>query len=238
MSAPSPAGPVVHLWEVSLEPPAGGAADLVLLSAEERARAERIRVEDAARRHVGARAALRRILGELLQRAPETLVIDLEPMGRPVLRGAPGRDVPWFNVSHSGNLALVGACWSCPVGVDVERLRAVPQAERLAARFFTAREAAAVAAASPAERHAVFLRLFTVKEAVMKEQGTGLTFPLGQVEIADDLARATTTTVRAADGAASWAVALPSVSPGHVAAVAVRCPEIQLRAEFSEKNQL
>lgn len=89
-----------------------------------------------------------------------------------------------FNISHSGELAVCGFD-ARALGVDVERTDR-RNAERIAARCFTARENAQIAA-SPSPRRA-FYRLWTAKESAVKWLGTGLA-DLRGVEIDGDTPR-------------------------------------------------
>jgi 4'-phosphopantetheinyl transferase len=72
------------------------------------------------------------------------------------------------------------------IGVDVESMRPSVSPQRLAARFFDAREATTVAALSPQLAQAAFLRCWTAKEAVLKAIGTGLGEPLRNVVVNPD----------------------------------------------------
>jgi 4'-phosphopantetheinyl transferase superfamily len=102
--------------------------------------------------------------------------------GKPRLAVAPERLS--FNLSHSGDLALVAiAPGGVEVGVDVERLRPRRDLGRLAERWLPAADAAAVAAAGEAEREAVFYAAWTRHEARVKCTGTGIAGPPPGLEV-------------------------------------------------------
>lgn len=90
-----------------------------------------------------------------------------------------------FNLSHHRRgdgpaVWVLGVSRAGAVGVDIESLRAVPHAERLAQRVFSTDECgelAAAAAESAAERDRVFLCGWTRKEALLKAIGDGFTRP-------------------------------------------------------------
>ena len=125
-------------------------------------------------RRAGARAALTAILGEYLGDGAAELRTDAD--GKPRLAVAPERLS--FNLSHSGDLALVAiAPGGVEVGVDVERLRPRRDLVRLAERWLPAADAAAVAAAGEAELEAVFYTAWTRHEARVKCTGTGISGP-------------------------------------------------------------
>ena len=119
----------------------------------------RIPLADASREP--ARAAMRDILARYT-----TLPIELAlyEKGKPYLPSAPELR---FNLSHSRGMALVAVAHDVEVGVDVERLRPLPEFAAIAERFFPPNE--------PAPSDEVeFFRAWTRIEAVLKGRGVGL----------------------------------------------------------------
>ncbi|MBS1882433.1 MAG: 4'-phosphopantetheinyl transferase superfamily protein [Actinobacteria bacterium] len=142
----------------------------------------------------GGRAAARAALGELLAGylGAETTASAPDPGGVPWPAGAPALSIDGggkprlaqaperlsFNLSHSGDLALIAiAPGGIEVGVDIERLRPRRDPARLAARWLPTAEAAAVASATDTDRQEVFHRAWTRHEARVKCTGTGLSGP-------------------------------------------------------------
>jgi len=105
----------------------------MLLYADEVARAARFRLERDRRRFVVARATLRRLLGERLSREPRGLRFVYGAHGKPALQAGELS----FNLSHSGELALYAFSRARDVGVDLEAVREVPEAERIARDWFS-----------------------------------------------------------------------------------------------------
>ncbi|MDG3005690.1 4'-phosphopantetheinyl transferase family protein [Paludisphaera mucosa] len=170
----------VHVYRVDLSAgPEGDAfremAEWTLLTPEERGRAERlVRARDG-RRFVRCRGALRTILGALLGRPPVLVAFRAGPGGKPVLRPDDEAGPPLqFNVSHSGELALIAVSRSRELGVDVEETRPIEQAGRIVESYFTASEVAEFLRFAEEDRAAAFIRGWTRKEAVVKAQGVGL----------------------------------------------------------------
>lgn len=93
-----------------------------LLSPAERERAARFRFERDRRRFVVARARLRELLGERLERRPEALQFDYGPRGKPRLSDG----ALHFNLSHSDDVAIYAFSSACEVGVDIEAMHAEP----------------------------------------------------------------------------------------------------------------
>lgn len=120
----------------------------------------------------GARRALATILAEYLGGGGVELRVGED--GKPRLAVASERLS--FNLSHSGDLALIAiAPGGVEVGVDLERLRPRRDLERLAERWLSPADAAAVAAATAGpEREASFYAAWTRHEARVKCVGSGL----------------------------------------------------------------
>jgi 4'-phosphopantetheinyl transferase len=131
--------------------------------ADDLARAERFRSAENGRRYLRAHCALEAIVGA----GPLALGVH----GKPYLRDAPGLK---FSLSRSGELALVAVSDAAEVGVDVERVRRVPEHEQIAQRFFPPSEAAELALEPEPRREREFLRRWTRIEARLKALGVGL----------------------------------------------------------------
>src|SRR5262245_43952534 len=94
------------------------------LSADERTRAENFRIEVAQTRFVVTRGTLRTLLGCYLNMPPNDLAFECETYTKPRLAPSKTSTIDLrFNVSHSGDLALIAVTTGCEVGVDVEKLR-------------------------------------------------------------------------------------------------------------------
>jgi 4'-phosphopantetheinyl transferase len=151
--------------------PLGDARPFVaLLTDDERERAARFRLGRIRDQFVAARGHLRALLGRYLGLEPRSVPVLYADGGKPHL---PAGYPLHFNVSHTDGLAVFAVGHS-RVGVDVERIREIPDAEGLVTRFFTRRECAEFHALSPAERPSAFLRAWTRKEAVLKAIGRGV----------------------------------------------------------------
>ncbi|MGO9916966.1 MAG: 4'-phosphopantetheinyl transferase family protein [Isosphaeraceae bacterium] len=156
-------------------------AERAILNADEQARADRfVRPRDR-RRFVRCRAALREILGQLLTIRATSVRFRAAGHGKPELdwEAMGGADVAIrpaleFNVSHSAGLGLVAVCRGSPLGVDVEKVRPISEAERIVASYFTPAEVAAFNSISAEDRAMAFLRGWTRKEAILKGLGIGL----------------------------------------------------------------
>jgi 4'-phosphopantetheinyl transferase len=152
----------------------GGHPARLFLSAEECARADRIRRPVRRRQFVTGRAGLRRLLATYLGCRPEAVPLRSGHHGRPELdgRGDPSRLA--FSLSHSDRWILIAVYGGGAVGVDIEALRCATPWEAIAKRFFAEGEGRALRDVPPAERRAAFFRIWVCKEAYAKARGEGL----------------------------------------------------------------
>jgi 4'-phosphopantetheinyl transferase len=105
----------VDIWRICLS------TELPLhLTAAELERASRFRFEADRKRWSRAHSALRTILSRYTEIPPLDLEFQIGEHGKPALRSPAA---PYFNLSHSGDWALVAVSTHAPVGVDVERIR-------------------------------------------------------------------------------------------------------------------
>jgi 4'-phosphopantetheinyl transferase len=208
-------------------------AELAILSADERARAERfVRARDR-RRFARCRAALREILGRLLGEPAEALRFRAAAQGKPELDHQPGGDPRGdrlslrFNVSHSSELALIAACRGRELGVDLERVRPILEANRIVASFFTAAEQTEFAAIPAADQDLAFHRGWTRKEAVLKAFGMGLSGLSAQHQTGFGSTELTPrfTPARPVHRVDPWLLWEAAPRPGFVAALAVHAGE-------------
>ncbi len=176
-------GPVANaldLWQAQLDAAGWPAAEG--LPVAERERAATMRRGVVRRRWVAARWALRGVLARYLEAEPETIELRAGERGKPTL-AAPGASLR-FNLSHSGEIALVAIGHEREVGVDVERIEARRNLLALARRALPAEEAARIEALPAESRLAAFHAAWTRREAVAKCLGTGLHVPLPDVPVA------------------------------------------------------
>lgn len=170
----------VHVWRVELDRNAEEIRQFrAMLSEDERKRADRFYFERDRHRFIVGRGRLRSLLAKYLQVAPEEIEFRYSAKGKPMLANV-DRGLH-FNLSHSGGLALY-AIASQPVGIDLEQIRDLSDAEQLAKRFFTPAEAEAIATLPMAQKQAAFLNGWTRKEAYLKATGDGLA-GLDEVEV-------------------------------------------------------
>jgi 4'-phosphopantetheinyl transferase len=214
----------IHVWLADLED-----ADIRLeycadcLSPMERDRAARFKFARDRKRYLIAHGALRSILAMYLDVDAAAIDFDSGPAGKPKLtRNLTGSDVE-FNLSHSGEVALIALTRGEEIGVDVERVREDFAFKPIAQRFFTANEVAALEDLPVDLQREAFYKCWTSKEALLKAKGTGLSGSLDEVQIV----LTTDAGVRVTFAAGEWCLTELSLISGYAAALAAKkfdCP--------------
>jgi 4'-phosphopantetheinyl transferase len=173
----------IHVFCASLDLPASRMAQLAAhLSEDERARAERFAVEQPRQRFIAARGILREILGSFLDVEPAQLRFSYNSFGKPQLASCTSSRALHFNLAHSDSLAVY-AIADQDIGIDLERIRPMPDAQDIAARFFSPRESADLREIPEERRTEAFFNFWTRKEACLKAVGLGLSETLNEIEV-------------------------------------------------------
>ncbi|HEX4487757.1 MAG TPA: 4'-phosphopantetheinyl transferase superfamily protein [Terriglobales bacterium] len=164
----------VHLWTVALDGEALRQEEYwQTLAEDERKRAERFHFVRDRERYVRARGRLRSLLGEYLSQDPANVQFSYGPQDKPAVEGG-----LQFNLAHSGSYALYAFSFGKRVGMDIEQLRPMDDAEALAQRFFSPEECRDLISLPADQRNAAFFACWTRKEAFVKAVGGGLALPL------------------------------------------------------------
>lgn len=161
----------IDLWQFSLEHDFQASASL--LNEEEKARASRFYFERHRRRFTVARAMMRIILSRYLGLAPDRLTFEYGSHGKPEINNSQRLQ---FNISHSGDLALLAVGKTYPLGVDIEQFSSRPY-EGIADNLFSEQEIAQFRKVPSCLKPAVFFHIWAQKEAFIKACGLGLSYP-------------------------------------------------------------
>ena len=198
-----------------------------VLSDDELARASRF-VHDLHRnRYVAGRLALRELLGRYLGLSASAVCFRYSEYGKPDVPGETLR----FNVAHSDDLAVIGLTAHDRLGVDVERIRALGDIDGIAESVFSERELEVFRALSGPSKTQGFFNCWTRKEAFVKAVGEGLSYNLDAFDVTlrqgyeARLLELQGSTARAA----AWSLFDVAPMNGWVGAVAVECPEAEVK---------
>jgi phosphopantetheinyl transferase len=150
-------------------------ADAGPVTAEARAKADRLRAPGMAAFMLARRAATRRVLGCYLGREGASVRVVTLPGGKPTQ--VPERGDRWslaYSAADSQDLFCLAIGTARSLGVDVERVRDVPRALPIAMRWFSGEESAFLRSVPADAFSGEFLRLWTAKEALAKRHSAGL----------------------------------------------------------------
>lgn len=162
----------VKSWLFDLRPDEDRLGEyMLLLSLDERLRAEQIRYRGDRVAFVARRGQLRQMLAAYLGLAPELLFFDQNEFGKPALRD--GDDLR-FNTSSSGDIGLGVIARGIEVGCDIERRDPAKASIGIAERFFAPDERSALAGLPANQWLEGFFNCWTRKEALLKCLGCGL----------------------------------------------------------------
>jgi len=226
----------VHVWCVFLAQPATRVQSLAsTLSKNERIRAERFHFERDRRRFRVSQGYLRTILGRYLKIAPQQIEFRHGHRGKPALKETestnPEKRRLQFNISHSHELVIYAITRNREVGVDIEHVRPMPDAEQIVERFFSVQERTAFRLIPPSQKIEAFFSCWTRKEAFLKASGEGLYRPLEQFSVSLSPGEPARLLQIENDPqeTARWSLRELIPAPGYVAALAVEGHSWELR---------
>lgn len=147
-----------------------------LLSPDEAARAERLRVPAKVHEFIAARGYLRRILARYLHTPPSSLNFAYGSAGKPFLDSP--RLPLFFNLAHAGTWGLLGIAGDQEVGIDVEWLQRPVDIRQIASWAFAGELCSELESLPPEIKRARFHLLWTDREARLKTLGIGFSHPV------------------------------------------------------------
>jgi 4'-phosphopantetheinyl transferase len=174
-SAPRLGEDEIHVWcavlaDFYLELPRLEAT----LTPDERLRARSFKSPDDRDAFVMSRGILRHLLAQYLGRAAAAIAFSYGRFGKPEITGLRDHVPLYFNTSRSGALVIYAMTSAGPLGVDVERLRPVPELGYIAAHFLPPGEARMLPTRPPQAQIEAFFAGWTRTEAFLKATGRGL----------------------------------------------------------------
>lgn len=228
----------VHVWTIERDRD----ADIVRLSSwlspEEQRRASRLKVTQRREAFIYNRALLRSILASYVDVAPEEVPLAVTADGKPIWDDVPGGLS--FNLSHRGDLAILGVSAKRPIGIDLEAVDHRANYEALAVQALSPRELHIYQQLPDSERMPALLRIWTRKEAFLKAVGVGLGRPLAEIEVTflpTEMPRILAT-ADSRQAAKDWLLESWSPRPGWFAALAAPRESGSLHLRFHHATSL
>ena len=222
----------VHVWIAAVDTSSNCVREFMkLLSGDETRRAESYYFERDRRRFVIGRGLLRRILGRYyLDIEPRRLEFRKGPRGKPYLAESFDNSKIRFNLTASQGLAVFAFAKDHEVGIDVEYMRYMADAQQIVEGSFSKAEAAAFNELLDQEKQEAFFSCWTRKEAFVKAIGEGLYFPLDQFDVSlrpGEPARVLRVAGKPKE-AVQWYLKSFRPEKGYKAALAVKCTDCKV----------
>lgn len=138
------------------------------------------------------------------------------------MAGSPKVQGLHFNLSHARGLVVVAVAHGRRVGVDVAWVGGAAPIDRVAERFFSPAERAALQRAPGELRRECFHTIWVRKEALLKGIGAGISARIYGTDFSGPLGEAHDRAVPNASDAARWEVSdVTGLPPGYVASIAI-----------------
>lgn len=165
----------VHIWLASMaQPPTVVRWLSGFLSRDEQMRTEEFHSQHDRTRFSIRRGLLRTLLSSYLGTDPSQLEFCYSDHGKPSLSEQFSDLRLNFNLSHSHGLVTYAFALGREIGIDVERVRPLPEIEQIVKRFFSPQERRAIHSIPQDHKPIWFFRRWTRKEAYLKAKGCGL----------------------------------------------------------------
>lgn len=177
----------VHLWTIKLSE-TKNKLDFFknLLCSDEIKKAGKFRFEDDQLRSIIGRGSLRFLMSKYIGLSPEKILFEYGDKGKPYIEEIKRKGHFSFNISHSGDIILIGFSCFENIGVDVERIRLSNDFKSIAFNYFHPLEIKFLDSFDEDEKNNIFFQIWTLKEAFLKSTGQGLGKPLKSFSVVDE----------------------------------------------------
>lgn len=200
----------------------------LLLDATEQQRLASFKHDETRLQFLVGHALLRHALSRTVRprHPPSAWQFTQTPSGRPILATPHNNTGAQFSLSHTRSLIVCSVTHGCDIGIDVEFIHDRRHLDALATRVLTRNEQATLQAARPEHRLPTFYQFWTLKEAVLKAAGVGLTIAPARLEFSlkhgqePELLQIPAQLGQPAD----WTFRCFQPTPSHACALALRLP--------------
>lgn len=184
MSLSRPKPGEVQIILINLDLPEAELIELErLLAPDELKRANRLFTSQLRNRFIAGRGLLRENLAKYLDLEASHLILSTTPNGKPYLSREHDCHELDFNLSHSGDLAILAVASQCQLGIDLEQVREDLPYQKIAQQFFSNREQSDLFSLPPEQQLAAFYRCWTRKESYLKACSSGFTHPSDNFDV-------------------------------------------------------
>ncbi|WP_282123523.1 4'-phosphopantetheinyl transferase family protein [Algibacter mikhailovii] len=153
------------------------------LSQDEIIKASKFRFDKDKNCSIITRGALRLLSGMYLNMSPENIIFKYGDYGKPDFEMETELK---FNVSHSGNMAIIGFVLNKDIGVDIEKIKYDFEVMDIVDNYFSQLEIESLKKLPVQEHNQGFYRCWTRKESFIKAKSQGLSFALDSFSVSLD----------------------------------------------------
>ncbi|GGW39324.1 4'-phosphopantetheinyl transferase family protein [Arenibacter certesii] len=153
------------------------------LTSDEKLRAGQFKFQTDQNRFIIARWLLRSLLSNYLELDFGEMILKYGEFGKPFFNT--NQNIK-FNLSHSGDMIVFGFVKNFNIGVDVEMFKSNFNVMDIALKFFSKKEVETLLTLPEYKREVAFYRCWTRKEAIIKADGSGMSFPLNTFSVTID----------------------------------------------------
>ena len=164
----------VHLWRVRLDGVGYQDEHLArVMSGEEQERAYRFYFDQHRQRFIRTHGICRMILAKYTGIEPAKLGFGIAARGKPFLQPGQNNQLR-FNLSHSGDLMILGITLNLELGVDVEVFSDRVEWAQIASNYFNEVEMQGISGLpTQTERLRAFYRVWTIKKLILRRMEMG-----------------------------------------------------------------
>ena len=154
-----------------------------LLSNKEKERSERFKFYKHRKAFIASHGFMQVVLSYYIDSAAGEIEFTQTELGKPSLIDKQNTNNIQFNLSHSGNMAILAVCKQHALGVDIEYAERKIEWQGISKRFFTSNEQLELFKLDDASQRDAFFQIWTRKEAHMKVTGQGLSLAPSHFEV-------------------------------------------------------
>jgi 4'-phosphopantetheinyl transferase len=163
--------PDLRVWQLDTQRIDLTPTETSLLSSDELYRASQFRHKRHREQFIATRSVLRWLLGQKLNFPAKKILFAYTKTGRPEIKH-PATPVQ-FSISHSDSITLIGFVPDVSIGVDIEQHNPCINPLEIGKSVFCPQEIQLIQNCHESARIALFYRIWTCKEAMLKMLGNG-----------------------------------------------------------------
>jgi len=161
----------IHLWTISLDTSEDQVERLQsVLSPAEKKKASFYKFESVQHSYIVTQAVLKLLLSAYLGIEPSEVKMGVHKKGKPFLMNDPSL---FFNLANSQDLCVYAFSHDAEVGIDIEKIRNLPDIDQLIEKNLTSREKKYFQK-NPDNKLTRFFQFWTFKESYLKAIGEGM----------------------------------------------------------------